>query len=270
MEQGPQAAGTGCQTVVDWGWIIRHEHPGRGRNGPEEYKLVNRGGVFANSDGKRIIIQQMGDGSLSVYSSAVYDSENWASPGVCGYNSHDHKAVKKALLILYQDWSPELTEATAKATGSRSPRSLYILPVGFRWPRRRGITVTGDAAHLMTPFAGEGVNVALEDAMKLAKAIIPAATERDQPDLLDQKIKAFEKEIFARMEKVQRLAEELMRDYMFTPGSPRTTIATSTTTTSSSRHRGRCTHWRLAWCTRTFSCAGCWRHEAQEGTGVAA
>ncbi|GKT56919.1 tetracycline resistance protein from transposon [Colletotrichum tofieldiae] len=204
--------------------------PNAAETAPDVYKLTNRGSVFANSDGKRLTIQQMGDGSLSVYASTVGgSSEDWASPNVCGYDSGNLGAVKKALLVLYQDWSPELTEAIVKAAGDCSPRSLYMLPVGFRWAHRRGVTAIGDAAHLMTPFAGEGVNVALEDAMKLADAIIGAVTKGDGLDLLDQKIEAFEQEMFPRMEKVQRLTEELMGDYMFTAGSPRTTIATSIT-----------------------------------------
>ncbi|KZL79949.1 tetracycline resistance protein from transposon [Colletotrichum incanum] len=141
-------------------------------------KLTNRGSVFANSDEKRLTIQRMGDGSLTVYASTVAGGgEDWASLNVCGHDSDDLEAVKKALLILYQDWSSELTEAIVKAAGNCSPRSLYMLPVGFRWSHRRGATVIRDAAHLMTPFAGKSVNAALEDAMKLADAIIGAVAK---------------------------------------------------------------------------------------------
>ncbi|KAK1474366.1 tetracycline resistance protein from transposon [Colletotrichum cuscutae] len=207
--------------------------PNAAETAPRVYKLANRGSVFANSDGKRLSIQQMGDGSLSIYASSTGGGgEDWASPEVCGYDPHDLEAVKKALLVLYQDWAPELTGAIIKAAGECTPRSLYMLPVGFTWPHRRGVTVIGDAAHLMTPFAGEGVNVALEDAMKLAKAIISAVAESsdasaDAPRYLDKRIEAFEKDMFPRMEKVQRLTDELMHDFMFTEGSPRTTIARS-------------------------------------------
>ncbi|KAF4877400.1 Monooxygenase asqM [Colletotrichum siamense] len=201
--------------------------PNAAETAPELSKLVNRGNLFANSYQQRITVQQMGDESLSVYAAVVSEEEKWSSPEVCGYDSHDIDAVKKHLLELYKDWSPELTDAIVKAEGECTPRSLYMLPVGFKWLHRRGFTVIGDAAHLMTPYAGEGVNVALEDAMHLAKAIISAATEGGDPDILDRKVEAFEKEMFPRMEKVQRLTEELMHDNMFTPGSPQTTIARS-------------------------------------------
>ncbi|KAF6834917.1 monooxygenase FAD-binding protein [Colletotrichum plurivorum] len=201
--------------------------PNAAETTPDLYKRVNRGSIFANSYGKRITIQQMGDGSLDVYASVVSDDENWSSPEVCGHDPCDLGAVKKALLGQYHDWSPELTEAIAKAEGGCAPRSLYMLPVGFRWPHRRGATVIGDAAHLMTPYAGEGVNVALEDALRLAGAIIDAVGKGGAPEVLDANISKFESEMFPRMEKVQRLTEELMHDWMFTPGSPETTIATS-------------------------------------------
>jgi 2-polyprenyl-6-methoxyphenol hydroxylase-like FAD-dependent oxidoreductase len=49
---------------------------------------------------------------------------------------------------------------------------MYMLPIGFSWPHRSGVTIIGDAAHLMTPFAGEGVNLAMWDAMLLGRALV--------------------------------------------------------------------------------------------------
>lgn len=50
-------------------------------------------------------------------------------------------------------------------------RRIYKLPIGFKWDNQSNLTLIGDAAHLMSPFAGEGVNMAFYDAYILAESI---------------------------------------------------------------------------------------------------
>ncbi|KAF4985083.1 hypothetical protein FDECE_16837 [Fusarium decemcellulare] len=193
---------------------------------PELYELVNRGSVFACSEGNRLSVQQMGDGSLSLYCSYVNKDGDWMKPEKCGYDATNLKEVIPVLLnTVYKDWDPRLKQALEFSDGRCNPRSLYMLPVGHKWTHKPGLTLIGDAAHLMTPYAGEGVNQALEDALLLAKAINGAANKDDEA--LDKAIREFEETMYIRVGPVQKLTHELLQDWMYTPGAPQTVMAKS-------------------------------------------
>jgi len=69
------------------------------------------------------------------------------------------------------------------------------LPVDqIPWKHREGVTLIEDAAHIMSPFAGNGVNVALGDASGLAQAIIKAVEGGN----LDKEVQKMEEDMWKR------------------------------------------------------------------------
>ncbi|PKS06901.1 hypothetical protein jhhlp_005496 [Lomentospora prolificans] len=185
---------------------------------PEAYKFVNHGSVFAFADGLRVSMQELGDGSLSMSVAFALDSDNWIDPA---WTLED---VKEKALEKLDDWAPVFKEGI-KTAESFMARSLYQLPVGATWEHKKGVTLAGDAAHLMTPFAGEGVNIGMKDALVLAKEIIAAVKEGGDADVLDKHLKAYEKEMFARAKVIQKLTDDLRKDYLFSKGVPGSIMA---------------------------------------------
>lgn len=189
---------------------------------PDLHKLVNRGSLFVYSDCKAINSQQRGDGTIIVYTSGKRE-EDWKK--TCGYDVSNASEVKKAIKEEFEDWAAPLVKLTQVADESDfTARSLYTLPPGHRWEHRAKATLIGDAAHLMTPHAGEGVNVAMQDALNLAHAIIRSVETEDTVNALDKEIRAFEDEMMTRATKVQNRSLANTKDMYLTPGAPHDVI----------------------------------------------
>ncbi|CAF0883136.1 unnamed protein product [Adineta ricciae] len=155
---------------------------------PEISKLVGRGTLSALSDNKGLIAQRNGYNRIRVYIT-LRVPENWIVESKIPFDQPDQARAR--LLDLFSDWNPSLLNFIHSCDDSFVPRRLYALPVGHRWDSKPGVTLLGDAAHLMSPFAGEGVNLAMFDAADLALAIINA-------DDLEQAIKDYEEKMCTR------------------------------------------------------------------------
>ncbi|KAF2104538.1 FAD/NAD(P)-binding domain-containing protein [Rhizodiscina lignyota] len=201
---------------------------------PELYTLVNRGSLFSFGLGMGLTAQQLAtDAALSV-SNWMLVPENWQE--IALYNCNDAKASKIALSNGLKDkgWNPTLVSFLEKADEDVAvPRNLYMLRIGHKWTHKPYLTLLGDAAHLMTPFAGEGVNVAMADAMKLADAIIsacnkcsPSISAEERALAISTDVKKFEEDMFVRGTRVQQMTKDMMDAMFFDPGGPEKNIET--------------------------------------------
>ena len=157
---------------------------------PKVHKLLNGGKIFAMSDEKTLIVSSKGDGSLVFYTGCKTD-ENWSK--TIGIDFSDKKQVLAWFKKEYSDWDQIWDELFENATSKFVPRPQYCMPFDQTWEALPNLTILGDAAHLMPPFAGEGVNMAMLDALELSQSLL----NDDFPDT-QTAIAAYEKQMRLR------------------------------------------------------------------------
>ena len=135
---------------------------------PKVYKLLNSGKIFAMSDSKSLIVSSKGDGSLAFYP-GFNSAENWSKDS--GIKFNDKAQVLAWFKQEYDGWD-EVWQELFENSEYFIPRPQYCMPLDQTWEALPNLTMLGDAAHLMPPYAGEGVNMAMLDAVELAECLL--------------------------------------------------------------------------------------------------
>ncbi|MFF4104776.1 FAD-dependent oxidoreductase [Streptomyces sp. NPDC001903] len=138
--------------------------------------LTGEGTLMALDDNRGFIAQRNSHHHIRVYVGMRTD-EDWHRSA--GLDLADEGAVRDALLKEFTGWGANLLRFITDSDTGYTNRPLYALPVPHTWQHTPGLTLLGDAAHLMSPFSGMGANLAMLDGADLARALIDGTTTTD-------------------------------------------------------------------------------------------
>jgi len=147
---------------------------------------VGGGSLFVLAPGKGILAHREPNGVLHTYV-ALKKPEDW----VGNIDFSDPATVLACVAREFDGWAPGLTALITDGETDPVGRPIYALPFEHRWDRVPGVTLLGDAAHLMAP-SGEGANLAMYDGAELGKAIAA------DPGDLEAALLAYEEALFPR------------------------------------------------------------------------
>jgi 2-polyprenyl-6-methoxyphenol hydroxylase-like FAD-dependent oxidoreductase len=162
-------------------------------------EAVGGGALFAVAPGKGILAHREPNGALHTYAE-LNKPKDWMD----SIDFSDPATALARVAEEFKGWAPELTALITDGEAAPVPRPIYALPVEHTWDRVPGVTLLGDAAHLMIP-SGEGANLAMFDGAELGKAITA------NPGDVEAALMAYEKELFPRSASEAAEAEEVLK-----------------------------------------------------------
>jgi 2-polyprenyl-6-methoxyphenol hydroxylase-like FAD-dependent oxidoreductase len=157
---------------------------------PQMSTLLNGGKIMAFGNKKDILMGQKGNGEIGFYASFKAD-ENWTLKS--GLDFNDKTQMLDWFKHEYAEWSTVWHELFENTTTPFIPRPIYCMPLDQTWETVPNLTMLGDAAHVMPPFAGEGVNMAMRDALELSECLTS-----DTYKTLKESISVYETSMFKR------------------------------------------------------------------------
>jgi 2-polyprenyl-6-methoxyphenol hydroxylase-like FAD-dependent oxidoreductase len=179
-------------------------------------EFVGRGSNFMFDTGRAFMGQRAGEGNVRIYLAVRQPEDVFTSAEAEGTFANHETAKEWMLEKFFSDCGGDFKRAARECSDGLFVRPLYHLPVGHKWESKQGLTLVGDAAHLMTPFAGVGVNVGMRDGMELGERLVHVLQGKLS---LEQAIKNYEQEMFPRAERFMKATAHGMEGHFSSWGN---------------------------------------------------
>lgn len=190
-DKEPQLSGT---------YIIQGEIENPDLDYPEFKPKYGDGNVMAMGEQKMFYTHTLRDGSVHFGVSFKAD-ESWVLNN--GLDFDDNASIRTFLNETFENWNDDYKKFFNASTDfSGLPLRLFSLEEP--WKNHSNITLVGDAAHVMPPFAGEGVNMGLMDAYQLTENL----TNGEFTNLQDA-IDNYEEKMFGYALEAQRMTKKM-------------------------------------------------------------
>lgn len=191
---------TDAEPKLSGTYIIQGEIANPDQDYPDFKPKYGNGNVMAMGEQKMFYTHTLRDGSVHFGVSFKAD-ENWILNH--NLNFEDNNSIRAFLNKTFENWGDDYKKFFSTSTDfSGLPLRLFSLEEA--WKKHSNITLVGDAAHLMPPFAGEGVNIGLMDAFQLTENLT-----NGQFETLQDAIDDYEQKMFDYALEAQRMTDKM-------------------------------------------------------------